>query len=481
EMNRAVDLGRVLAFTPKTIPRYGQATGDSALGNLVTEAMQRRRQVETDFAVTNSLGIRADIQPGPITEELLFNVFPFENTVTKMMLSGREVVEMLDFVAQRSASRGCNSQAQVAGLRFKMHCLLDEPTGSWADEIVVGQRWDPRREVWVGGEPIVGPRRCVMDKEEISPLSYEVAVNDYMAKGGSGFRMLKMNTSKVYTGIAIRTVVGDHLRKLPQCGSYCGDAEQEDDSCTFFNLCAKAGLVDCPAAVACLDEASCVDRRDCLARFARGFMDEGGTRRHCPALQLCLGEWHDRCPLLRTCTQSLTEYYAATCRNPWRTCRSSADCTGGKECVEGICQRCARGECSDALEPPTCRKDEDCGKGEVCDPLRLDPGRALADADVLFCYRRDCWEEAKRLNPTRIPLYCRADVDAGCLMRWLQRADQECPRLPCLMVEEDGRIAKLTQTLADLPEDCAARPAAPESRQAIEEFEHCATDEVCWP
>lgn len=467
DMNRAADLRRVLAYTPKTIPRYGNATGDSALGDLVTEAMQRRRQVETDFAVTNSLGIRADIQPGPVTEELLFNVFPFENTVTKMMLSGREVVEMLDFVAQRSAARGCNSQAQVAGVRFKMHCLLDEPTGSWADEIMVGQRWDGQR--WVGGEAIVGPRRCVMDKEGISPLSYEVAVNDYMAAGGSGFRMLKMNTSKVHTGIAIRTVVADHLRKLGRCGSYCGSAAGQDgSSCNLFDLCLKTGLATCPAAASCVAEPSCAARRKCAAGLANS----------CPALDACLADWEEECPIIRNCIRSLTEYYAETCRLPWRTCAKNADCLGAEEqCVGGICQRCERGECSSGLAPPTCLSDADCRPDEVCDPLHV--GSQQADSDVMFCYRKDCWDEAQKLDPTRIPYYCRADIEPQCLMRNLRRANEECPNLPCIMAEEDGRIERYTRTLADLPADCAAPSEATED-QAIEEFDRCFEDGVCW-
>jgi 2',3'-cyclic-nucleotide 2'-phosphodiesterase (5'-nucleotidase family) len=49
--------------------------------------------------------------------EQMFNVFPFENTIVVMYLSGVEVQDTLDFVARRSAERGCRSQAQVAGVR----------------------------------------------------------------------------------------------------------------------------------------------------------------------------------------------------------------------------------------------------------------------------------------------------------------------------------------------------------------------------
>lgn len=411
DMNRQVDLRRVVAYAPKRIPRYGKATGDSALGNLVSEAMQKRRQVETDFALTNSLGIRADFSPGPISAELLFNVFPFENYVTKMMLSGREIVEMLDFVAQRSATRGCQSQAQIAGMRFKMHCLLDEPTGSWADEVYLGQHQDQDGR-WVGGEPIVGKRDCVKDTGGISPLSFEVAVNDYIARGGSGFRMLKANTSKVQTGIAIRTVVQDFLRKLPACGTHCVDGGADPESC----------------------------------------------------------------PLLRGCVERLTEYYSETCRIPWQACSSNSDCGDGKQCVDGMCQRCDEDGCAEKLYTPTCESDADCGEGELCDPAMA--GVQQGVDDMRFCYRADCWEEAKTFDSTSSPFYCRADVDPACVAEWRIRAMDECPRLPCVTVEEDGRITKITQTLAEVPASCL--PEDWETQGQAIEVDRCATEGICW-
>ena len=52
----------------------------------------------------------------------MFNVFPFENTIVVMYLSGQEIQDTLDFVAQKSAARGCRAQLQVAGITFDMVC-----------------------------------------------------------------------------------------------------------------------------------------------------------------------------------------------------------------------------------------------------------------------------------------------------------------------------------------------------------------------
>ena len=197
ELNLAYDLDRVVAKATEDITRFGANGGDSMLGNLVCEAMQRREHVETDFCVTNSLGIRTDIlggtveEPADVTVEQMFNVLPFENTVTKMVLSGVEVQTLLDYATARSAGRGCSSQVQVSGLTFDMNCR----TGK-AESIVIG------------GAPVE------------PDLFYELATNNYMAWGGSGFEMLKINTTKDDTGISLRDAVMSYMLDhpvLPEC------------------------------------------------------------------------------------------------------------------------------------------------------------------------------------------------------------------------------------------------------------------------
>src|SRR5262249_32416110 len=94
--------------------RNSTSGGDAPLGNLIATAAWLRLGIQTDFSLTNTTGIRADLVPGPVTIEQMYNVFPFDNSITKMQLSGVEVLQLFDFVARRSAGRGCVSQAQIA-------------------------------------------------------------------------------------------------------------------------------------------------------------------------------------------------------------------------------------------------------------------------------------------------------------------------------------------------------------------------------
>jgi len=216
QINQEIDLAGVFAFVDKAegekIQRADPSGGDSQLGNMVARSMQLTEGVEAEFAITNSLGVRADFERGPLTNEQMYNVFPFENSITVMYLSGAEVQETLDFVARRSSQRGCRTQAQVSGIAFDMVCNgicgPNGERGACAKNISIG---DGCRDTVDGP---INPAKCA----PLVPESlYRVAVNDYIASGGSGFEVLKRNSSKQDTGISLRDALRVYLRKQNPC------------------------------------------------------------------------------------------------------------------------------------------------------------------------------------------------------------------------------------------------------------------------
>jgi len=194
------------------ILRNDTSGGDSQLGNLVARSMQLQDGVEAEFAITNSLGIRADFERAGLTIEQMFNVFPFENTITVMYLSGVEIQETLDFVARRSSERGCRTQAQVSGIAFDMVCHGTCPTGAQAcaKNIYIGDNC--RKDGDAEGE--IDPAKCA---PLLSTGLYRVAVNDYIAAGGSGFEVLKRNSSKQDTGVSLRDSLRVYLNRQTKC------------------------------------------------------------------------------------------------------------------------------------------------------------------------------------------------------------------------------------------------------------------------
>ncbi len=216
ELEDTIDLDQPVAHTTDRLRRFGNSGGDSPLGNLVTEAMQYRSGIETDFGMTNSLGIRTDIQgPGDfeethvVTIEELFNVLPFDNTITTMFLSGAEVQALFDYVAARSASRGCSTQAQISSARFVMDCANEVGL-----DVTIGGSWDPcvsDDDCAVPGE-ICSAAACARPIADTE--SYELATNNYIAQGGSGFFVLENNTTQEDSGISMRDAVRFFMQDL---------------------------------------------------------------------------------------------------------------------------------------------------------------------------------------------------------------------------------------------------------------------------
>jgi len=255
KINQDIDLNGVFAYVDppgKTkITRNDNSGGDSQLGNLVARSMQTQQGVDAQLAFTNSLGIRSDFERGPLTNEQMFNVFPFENTIVVAYLSGQEISDTLDFVARKSASRGCRSQLQQAGITWDMVCRdnpasankctsldpnavgrkctlnTDCPIGDRCDggaciatacaqNIFIGDSCRPTdpNTGQVQSDAAVDPATTKCAPLEKNGL-YRVAVNNYIAAGGSGFSVLKRNTSQQDTGVSLRDSLTVYLTKQP--------------------------------------------------------------------------------------------------------------------------------------------------------------------------------------------------------------------------------------------------------------------------
>jgi len=136
---------------------------ESNMGNFVTDAM-RAYDETIDFAMTNSGGLRADIDAGPITYGELFSVLPFGNTYVKVWLTGEQVRATLE-----DGITGQHGIVQVSGLRFTFD--YDLP----AHSRIIGDVIDART-----GEPL-DPTR-----------TYVVLVNSFMASGGDHYGTLPL-------------------------------------------------------------------------------------------------------------------------------------------------------------------------------------------------------------------------------------------------------------------------------------------------
>ncbi len=180
----------VIGNSTVTVPRAdscGTPDGrrcESKIGNTVTDAM--RTTYMTDFAITNSGGLRADLTcpavdnsgdfcpaftppPFPITRGQVLGVLPFGNIIVTLSVNGAELKTMLENGV--SAMPGINGRfAQVSGLCFTYN--ITAAPGSRVTGAV--------RQAADGsctGAPI----------DLTAASTYSIAENDFMVAGGDGY------------------------------------------------------------------------------------------------------------------------------------------------------------------------------------------------------------------------------------------------------------------------------------------------------
>ncbi len=361
-LDELVDLDLLVGYAPDGSKRFGTGGGDSPLGNMIATGMWRRLGIETDFSLTNTTGIRADMVPGPVTIEQMFNIFPFDNSISKMQLSGVEVQEMFDFVARRSAGRGCASQAQIAGARVVLNCTgcsrVKSTQSCTTDKDCLSHSCNNGKcapqpcaeHIYIGSSSKAcssdadcgnqlnacdmdnpdanGKGRCLL---QIDPTgSYEFATSNYLAGGGSGFTVLKRNTTQFDTHIQQRDALIDWIRAGHPCG-YSASYGTKDGlkKCSTDNDCSSVGtgyVCACPEDATQSPDGTCSSNGSC---------SDG------------------RC-VLASCRQDVADYHRQRCTNP-STAKNIATCTtnksaceiGGEECKFLACIDRTRGNFSD--------------------------------------------------------------------------------------------------------------------------------------
>jgi 2',3'-cyclic-nucleotide 2'-phosphodiesterase/3'-nucleotidase len=178
----AAEIDRVVAVAAAEVSTGRQ---ESALGNLISDIM--REAVGADIAFTNSGGIRAGLDAGPITVGEIFRILPFDNTIVTMYLTGEQVREVLE---EGTSSRGV---VQASGLKYS--CRQEDPAGQRVKSVALEN-----------GTPISPTGR------------YLVATNDFMASGGDRYATFKDGETILNTQILVREAAISWMEKIHEAG-----------------------------------------------------------------------------------------------------------------------------------------------------------------------------------------------------------------------------------------------------------------------
>lgn len=153
---------------------------ESTLGTYVTRLLLHQSEAEFNTAVDISImnhhgGLRAPINQGPIRLGEVYEVMPFENEMKLLEISGEQLTEVIEYVG--SAERSM----------------------AWPVSFHVGKS---------------GLENIRLDGKEIQPdKTYILAISDYLANGGSGFKMLKSLKRIDVKPIKIRDMIVNDIRQ----------------------------------------------------------------------------------------------------------------------------------------------------------------------------------------------------------------------------------------------------------------------------
>ncbi len=157
---------------------------ETALGNLVADAMLwQTKCLNTDFAIQNGGGIRADLPAGTICKKTIYEILPFDNSVVVVSIKGSDLLPLFDYIA---TTPGKGAFPQVSeGISFTINTKI----GKCEDILIKGEPIDPERV-------------------------YRIATNSFMAIGGDGYQAFLKAIDRYDTSVFQRDSCIEYLIQL---------------------------------------------------------------------------------------------------------------------------------------------------------------------------------------------------------------------------------------------------------------------------
>jgi 5'-nucleotidase / UDP-sugar diphosphatase len=156
--------------------RYEETT----LGNFIADIMVARTGAQA--ALINSGGLRASINPGPVTVEDVFKAIPYNNELVLVKLSGSDIVQVLNRSVRGRREDEDGGFLQVSNLFFEIQ-------GRRAQNIRIGKNRDPIRPEQV----------------------YTVVIPAFLASGGDDHTVF-VDKPRTRTRLLLRDLVVDTVK-----------------------------------------------------------------------------------------------------------------------------------------------------------------------------------------------------------------------------------------------------------------------------
>lgn len=178
-------LDSTLAYAPKMLTKddgqYNTSAGNLLADIIFSEAnpiFKGRTGKDIDFVLMNHGGIRSIISKGNVSARTAYQVMPFENSIVVVELSGKSVLEMVDFLIKSKRAHPIGGMQIILDNQNELHSLK------------------------IGGKPF--------DKNK----HYFVATSNYLVTGGDNMGFFKGTLSVTDTDYLIRNAMIDYFKKV---------------------------------------------------------------------------------------------------------------------------------------------------------------------------------------------------------------------------------------------------------------------------
>ena len=178
------EMNAVLAYAPKSISK-SDSKYNTAIGNMMADAVfemanpifKARTGYPFNAVILNHGGIRASLNKGDVTTRNAYQLMPFENEVVVVELSGYQLKELFQYLADRERAHPISN----------LQLTLNED-GSIKEY-------------------------SIQDNEIEDNETYFVATSDYLQKGGDNMTFLTKPVSILGLDYKIRNVLIDYFKK----------------------------------------------------------------------------------------------------------------------------------------------------------------------------------------------------------------------------------------------------------------------------
>jgi 2',3'-cyclic-nucleotide 2'-phosphodiesterase (5'-nucleotidase family) len=169
-------MNEVIGIAAENMPVHAP---ESLLSNFSADACRQVAseylKAPVDIAVVNIKGLRTNIPAGEIKVSKVFELMPFENELVLVWLKGNELAVLLQFFASIG--------------------------GEGVSGMSMGIKSGVAKDILIGGK--------ALEPEKI----YVIATNDYLVEGNDGMTQLTRHEKRVDTGIKIREMLIEYIRK----------------------------------------------------------------------------------------------------------------------------------------------------------------------------------------------------------------------------------------------------------------------------